>query len=165
MQWLLPLMCAQNSLITVHVAPTRGTQSYSHYNTLHDLLWGLWCSMTLCTNALGYTSEAFNWHYNFAGSISTVGVEGCHLLERMPQEPFSQGACTGLGHGAHSYRRHTKLWNTLHTFILWVDGILEKCSGAKVYQLDAPRAHVYEDVLILDVTVDHPLRLAVFGGL
>ena len=81
--------------------------------------------MTLCTNALGYTSEAFNWHYNFAGSISTVGVEGCHLLERMPQEPFSSGSmhgtrawCTQLQE-THQTLKHITHLHTLSRWYPW----------------------------------------------
>lgn len=53
----------------------------------------------------------------------------------------------------------------VRTFIFRVDSVLEKCSRAKVNQFDAPCGHVYEDIFILDVPVDHTLRLAVFGGL
>ena len=53
----------------------------------------------------------------------------------------------------------------IHTFIFGVDGVLEKCPRTKVNQFNASCGHVYEDILILDVAVDHTLRLAVFGGL
>ena len=107
--------------------------------------------------------------------VQPLTVEDNYPLERTSQRTFHRRPwnasmhitlrhciCSYWGHKSQNTQCHVQY---VHTFILRVDSIFEKCSRPKVYQLDASSGHVYEDIFILDVTVDNTLRLTVFGGL